>query len=123
MRLWSGSWGVARTVTLFDRTSVAWAEGPLVSLAGSTTVGVAWARVKPASGAYEDLVWRETPNGGATWRPAVVLKYATRSGPAWTNAPGAINWGAASQRFVVFTSGGPTTPKLYLAKTNRTKQT
>jgi hypothetical protein len=114
MRLWSGTWGAARTVTLFDGTTVGWAEGPLVSLAGATTVGVAWARVKPASGAYEDLVWRETPDGGVTWRPAVVLKYATRSGPAWSNAPGAINWGAASQRFVVFTSGGPTTPKLYL---------
>jgi hypothetical protein len=114
MRLWSGTWGAVRTVTVFDGTSVGWGEGPIVSLAGSTTVGVAWARVRPAAGAYEDLVWRETPDGGATWRPAVVLKYATRSGPAWSNAPGAINWGAASQRFVVFTSGGPATPKLYL---------
>ena len=114
MRLWSGTWGPVRTVTLFDRTSVGWGEGLVASLAGTSTVGVAWGRFKPASGAYEDLVWRETPDGGVTWRPAVVLKYATRSGPAWSDTPRAINWGAASQRFVVFTSGGPTTQKLYL---------
>lgn len=114
MRVWSGTWGPLRTVTLFDRTSVGWGEGLVVSLAGSSTVGVAWGRFKPASGAYEDLVWRETPDGGVTWRPAVVLKYATRSGPAWSDTPRAINWGAASQRFVVFSSGGPTTQKLYL---------
>ncbi len=114
MSLWSGTWGPARTVTLFDRTSVGWGEGLVVSLAGSSTVGVAWGRFKPASAAYEDLVWRETPDGGITWRPAVVLKYATRTGPAWSDTPRAINWGAASQRFVLFSSGGPTTQKHYL---------
>ncbi len=114
IRLWSGAWGATRTVAQFDRTTVGMGQGPVVSIAGSTTVGVAWSRVRPAAGSYEDLMWRESADGGATWRPAVVLKYAVRSGPEWSNAPLAVGWAATRIRFVLFQSGGPVTKTRYL---------
>ena len=114
LRMWSGTWGDVRTVARFDLSTVALMNGPIVALAGSSTVGIAWARVRPAGSAYEDLMWRESADGGLTWHAAVVLKYAVRSGPWWSDSPRAVGWAAAKLRFVVFTSGGPTTTRDYL---------
>lgn len=106
LRLWqSGAWGSTRTVDSFS-SAATYKDGlrSAVALVGSTGVGLAYSGCRDVGCTRSDLLWRESTDNGATWKPRKLLQDSVSSTTRQLNEWPSVAWDGASKRYVLFNS-------------------
>ena len=125
------AWSTGRTVHVRIQSDATWAsdttvsppgiasyfvasESPVVALQGDTDVGVAWsACVSPCGSKPKiDLIWAESPDGGAAWNRQDIGWYGFDYGDR-KRFPSVV-WATPTKRYVMWNAAGGDGPGLWV---------